>query len=78
VSGGRVESDRAVKLSGTLPTDFNPSGGSSLAPLGANHQTLWYLYGGAIGRKQVFSVPPGIALIYEHGSTPPLQGIVSR
>jgi len=78
VSGGRVESDRAVNLNGTLPEDFNPSSGSNLAPLNANRQTLWYLYGGAIGRKQVFSVPPGIALIYEQGSTPPLQGIVSR
>lgn len=78
MSGGRVESDRAVNLSGTLPADFNPSSGSNLAPLNANRQTLWYLYGGAIGRKQVFSVPPGIALIYEHGATPPLQGIVSR
>lgn len=78
VSGGRVESDRAVNLNGTLPEDFNPSSGSNLAPLNANRQTLWYLYGGAIGRKQVFSVPPGIALIYEHGATPPLQGIVSR
>lgn len=78
VSGGRVESERKVNLNGTLPADFDPSSGSNLAPLGANRQTIWYQYGGAIGRKQVFSVPPGIALIYEHGSTPPLQGVVSR